>query len=130
MQRAALTVSNNIAEGFELGTTRQLLTFIYHAKGSAAEARSMLCIIERVKSFEHLRSEISELRGLSERISRQINGGARSLQNSGVNGVRCLTDAVRAERARRERAGALLREVERYRVRGSERDGGMGGTAE
>jgi four helix bundle protein len=35
LQRAALSVSNNIAEGFERQTNRELLQFIYFAKGSA-----------------------------------------------------------------------------------------------
>src|ERR1051325_460929 len=34
LQRSALSVSNNIAEGFELGTTEQLITFLYYARGS------------------------------------------------------------------------------------------------
>ncbi|MCX7008627.1 MAG: four helix bundle protein, partial [Kiritimatiellaeota bacterium] len=39
--RAALSISNNIAEGFERGTTRELMQFIHYAKGSAGEVRSM-----------------------------------------------------------------------------------------
>lgn len=35
LHRAALSICNNIAEGFEQGTTEQFLTFLYHAKGSA-----------------------------------------------------------------------------------------------
>jgi four helix bundle protein len=47
LDRAALSVSNNIAEGFERGTTSELLAFIYIARGSAGEVRSMLCLEER-----------------------------------------------------------------------------------
>lgn len=44
LDRAALSVSNNIAEGFERGTTNELLAFIYIARGSAGEVRSMLIL--------------------------------------------------------------------------------------
>jgi four helix bundle protein len=42
LDRAALSVSNNIAEGFERGMTNELLAFLYIARGSAGETRSML----------------------------------------------------------------------------------------
>jgi four helix bundle protein len=41
LERAALSISNNIAEGFERGTTNELLAFLYVARGSAGEVRSM-----------------------------------------------------------------------------------------
>ena len=46
MERAAVSVSNNIAEGFERGTNPELLTFLYIARGSVGEVRSMLCLLE------------------------------------------------------------------------------------
>jgi four helix bundle protein len=58
LRRAALSVSNNIAEGFERGSTAELLAFLYIARGSAAEARSMLCFVERSGAAEHLRFQI------------------------------------------------------------------------
>ena len=42
LQRAALSISNNIAEGFERGTTAELIWYLYVARGSAGEVRSAL----------------------------------------------------------------------------------------
>lgn len=122
LQRAALSVSNNIAEGFERGTTDSLIAFLYYAKGSAGEVRSMLRVCLRLPWFEDLRSEISDLISLSESISRQLQGWAESLQNAGVRGVRHLNDAVREERERKARASAFLERLERLR-RGEEGGG-------
>ena len=74
IERAALSVSNNVAEGFERGTTPELLTFLYIARGSAGEVRSMLCVMERMNVFTDLKSEISNLKSLAETISRQLRG--------------------------------------------------------
>ena len=60
LQRAALSISNNIAEGFERGTTNELITFLYYARGSAGEVRSMLCVMNRMEEFDNLKSEISD----------------------------------------------------------------------
>lgn len=50
LRRAALSVSNNVAEGFERGSTAELLMFIYIARGSAGEVRSMLRLCDRMTS--------------------------------------------------------------------------------
>src|SRR6266403_6066942 len=72
LERAAVSISNNIAEGFERGTTQELLTFIYIARGSSGEVRSMLHLLDRLPEFTSLRSEISDLRSKAESISRQL----------------------------------------------------------
>jgi len=95
LQRAAVSVSNNIAEGFERGTTQELLTFLYIARGSAGEVRSMLCLLERLPVSADFKSEISNLKSLAESISRQLRGWADSLQNSAIKGQRYLTDKAR-----------------------------------
>jgi len=82
IERAALSVSNNIAEGFERGTTPELLTFLYIARGSVGEVRSMLGVMERMGVFTDLKTEISNLKSLAETISRQLRGWAQDLQDS------------------------------------------------
>ncbi len=42
LQRASLSISNHIAEGWERGTKEELITFLYYARGSCAEVRSMI----------------------------------------------------------------------------------------
>lgn len=97
LQRAALSVSNNVAEGFERGTTNELIAFLYYARGSAGEVRSMLLLAERLGRFGHLKSEISDLKSLAESASRQLRAWADSLQNSPIRGQRYLNDQSRAQ---------------------------------
>lgn len=113
IERAAVSVSNNIAEGFERGTTPELLTFLYIARGSAGETRSMLCLLERLPMFSNLKPAIANLKPLAENISRQLRGWADSLQNSEIKGQRYLTDKTRrASQAARERE-EFLQELRR-----------------
>jgi len=113
LQRAAVSISNNIAEGFERGTTQELLTFLYIARGSAGEVRSMLILLERLPYFQHLKSEISNLKSLAESISRQIRAWADSLQDSDIKGQRYLSERVRQEHEQKRRAAAFLAELDR-----------------
>lgn len=104
IERAVVSISNNIAEGFERGTTQELLTFLYIARGSAGEVRSMLLLLERMPKFSNLKSQIPNLKKLAESISRQLRGWADSLQNSEIKGQRYLTDKIRREQqAKNER---------------------------
>src|SRR5438128_11070782 len=74
IERAAVSVSNNIAEGFERGTNNELLAFLYIARGSAGEVRSMLCLLERIQAFRSLGNEIKMLKPKAESCSRQLKG--------------------------------------------------------
>jgi four helix bundle protein len=104
MERAAVSVSINTAEGFERGTTQELPTFLYIARGSAGEGRSMPCLMEVLPGFADLQSAISDLKTSAESISRQLRAWADLLQNSPVTGQRYLSEKTRrASRARAER---------------------------
>jgi four helix bundle protein len=95
LRRASLSVSNNIAEGFERGSTAELLAFLYISRGSCGETRSMLLFTERFPKAIHLKSEISNLKTLAESCSRQIRAWANDLQNSDIKGPRHLNDKVK-----------------------------------
>jgi len=113
IERAAVSVSNNIAEGFERGTTQELLTFLYIARGSAGEVRSMLCLLERLPAFGDFKFEISNLKSLAEGVSRQLRGWADSLQNTSIKGTRYLTDKFRKIEEAKKGRDELLRELQR-----------------
>ena len=69
IQRAAVSISNNIAEGFERQTNKEFKNFLYIAKGSAGEVRSMLSIAreltyitaEQYEDYSFKTIEISKL---------------------------------------------------------------------
>ena len=117
LERAAVSVSNNIAEGFERGTTQELITFLYIARGSAGEARSMLCLLERLAAVEHLKSQILNLKSASEEISRQLRGWADFLQNNPLKGQRYLTQATRRLTKARQEREEFLEELQRVQRR-------------
>jgi four helix bundle protein len=116
VERAAVSISNNIAEGFERGTTQELLTFLYIARGSAGEVRSMLCLLDRLPAFNNLKFEISNLKSLAEEVSRQLRGWANSLQSGPIKGQRYLTEKARtASRAKADRE-EFLKELRRIQT--------------
>jgi|SRR5215467_13212810 len=115
LDRAVLSVSNNIAEGFERGTTSELLAFIYIARGSPGEVRSILCLKERRAEkcnwSADLKSRISELKSIAESCSRQLRAWADSLQNSEIKGQRHLTAKSRFQDEQRKRAADVQKDL-------------------
>src|SRR5712692_1695856 len=117
LENAAVSVSNNIAEGVERGTTQELLTFIYISRGSAGEVRSMLHLLDCLPEFSNFKSEISNLKSRAESISRQLRAWADSLQNTEIRGTRYLTDKSRRLDKQRSEREEFLKELEQIRNR-------------
>ena len=86
VRRAAVSIGSNIAEGFDRGNTKEFLTFLGIAKGSAAEVRSQLYTaldVGHVTQFE-----FESLKSQAEEISRMLNGLIRSLRDTPISGMR------------------------------------------
>ena len=120
LERAALSISNNIAEGFERGTTAELINFLYIARGSAGESRSMLRLCERQERFSNIKSEISNLIGMAVNISKQLHGWLESLKNSDIKGVKFLTDKERARFEKSKELEGFEREMAEFKARHTE----------
>jgi four helix bundle protein len=115
IERAAVSVSNNIAEGFERGTKQELLGFLYIARGSAGEVRSMLCLLDKISVFGELGSEILAIKVKAESTSKQLGAWARTLRDSELQGERYVDDKTRRRaQAKRDRE-EFLKELERAR---------------
>ncbi len=70
LQRASISVMNNIAEGFERKTAKDFAHFLDVAKGSCGEVRSMLYVAEDLSYLT--KEEASALRDNAEMLSRGI----------------------------------------------------------
>jgi four helix bundle protein len=113
LERTALSMSNNIAEGFERGSTNELLAFLYIARGSAGEVRPMLKVLDEWSDFNNLKSQISDLISKSENISRQLYGLIETLKNSGILGQRHLNNKERAKYSSKQSREDFLAEIDR-----------------
>ncbi len=112
--RAALSISNNIAEGFERGTTAELISFLFIARGSAGEVRSMIVLLERMNA-EGI-DDFADLRERVTNVSRQLGSWIASLQSSKLQGPRTLTDQQKVDQANVRRREDFLNQLHQIRT--------------
>lgn len=77
IQRASVSIMNNIAEGFERLGDKELKKFLFIAKGSCAEVRSMLYLAFDLNYLN--KEKTRQYYDLSLEISRMISGLIKTL---------------------------------------------------
>jgi four helix bundle protein len=90
LEGAVLSISNNIAEGFERDSNNELVAFLYIGRGSAGEVRSMLRLLATWAVFSNHKSQIQDLTIRCEAISKQLYRWIEQLKRSGFRGQRHL----------------------------------------
>lgn len=77
IQRASVSVSNNIAEGFDRMSDKEFVKFLYIALGSCSEVKSMLYLSNKL---EYLSTDQSEnLINKSNEVGKIIRGLIKSI---------------------------------------------------
>ena len=80
IKRAVISISNNIAEGFDRETDKEFIRFLYYAKSSCSEVKSMLYLANKFDYIEMKEAEL--LRSSCDEVSRVIRGLIKYLSRS------------------------------------------------
>jgi four helix bundle protein len=78
INRASVSISNNIAEGFERKSNKELRAFLYIAKGSCGEVRSMIYLALDLKYISERNFKI--IFNQTTEVSKLIAGFIKSLK--------------------------------------------------
>ena len=78
IQRAAVSVMNNIAEGFERRSNKEFRQFLFFAKASCGEIRSMLYLAVELEKIDKI--TFKNLYNLAEETSKIISGLIKSIK--------------------------------------------------
>ncbi|MBI3559239.1 four helix bundle protein [Candidatus Gottesmanbacteria bacterium] len=77
IQRATVSTMNNIVEGFERKGNKEFKNFLFIAKGSCGEVRSMLILANELNYIS--KEKINNLLFLTEEIAKLLSGLIKTL---------------------------------------------------
>jgi four helix bundle protein len=78
IQRAAISIMSNIAEGFERGRAADYCNFLRYAKASCAELRSQLYVAVEIGHIS--KEDYPEVSTLAQEVARLLNGLLQSIK--------------------------------------------------
>lgn len=79
IKRAVISITNNIAEGSEYNSNKQLIKYLKISKGSCAEVRSMLILSRELSFCDQI--QIQEAYSLSIEISQNLSNFIKYLNS-------------------------------------------------
>lgn len=109
LDRAALSISNNIAEGFDRVTTAELVCFLGYARGSASEVRSMILVVSSRPMLRSVAALLREIKELAGSCIRQLAAWTTQIESGPVQGKRHLTGPQKNQRKVNAASQALRR---------------------
>jgi four helix bundle protein len=86
IQRASISISNNIAEGFERGSDRDFRRFLFIAQGSCSEVKSMLYIALKLHYIS--KDEFSAIYRQLNEIGKMLFGLMKTLSGTEIRKYR------------------------------------------
>lgn len=84
IRRSVVSISSNIAEGFERGAKKEFIQFLYIARGSCGELRSQIHIARNITYLNNI--EYKNLVNKIMLVAKQINGFIEYLKKSKTSG--------------------------------------------
>lgn len=82
IRRAMISISNNIAEGFEYNNNKIFIKYLMYAKGSAGKARSLFYILKEASMLGE--AKFMSLKEAFEGLSKSIEGFHKYLKSTMV----------------------------------------------
>lgn len=86
MRRAVVSIISNIAEGFERGSNKEFIQFLYVTKGSLGELRAQCCVDYDNGFLE--REDFEMLIARCEDLSKQVSNFIAYLRRSPITDLR------------------------------------------